>query len=250
MDSVSTSIEAGIATITLARGKVNAINEPVAEKLKITFEEMSANDEVKSVILTGQGQFFSFGLDIPEFLSYSKESFQRFVNKFADLYTYMFLFPKPLIAALNGHTIAGGFMIATACDYRIMVSGKSRISLNEINFGSSLFPGSVELLRYCVGSRLAERIAYTGTMYTAESALEMGLIDEVSSPEELTDDALGIAEDLGARSAPAFASIKMLLRNETGRRMREQDRLYAAEIVDIWYSENTWKQLEKIRIHE
>jgi len=66
------------------------------------------------VVLTGRDRFFSFGLDIPEFLSYSKPDFIRFVTKFADLYTYVFLYPKPVLAALNGHTIAGGCMLATA----------------------------------------------------------------------------------------------------------------------------------------
>jgi enoyl-CoA hydratase/carnithine racemase len=111
---------------------------------------LAADADVKAVVLSGKGNFFSFGLDVPEFLQYAKDDFIRFVTKFADLYTYIFVYPKPVIAALNGHTVAGGCMLATACDYRVMVSGKARISLNEIKFGSSLFPAALNL-KYCTG---------------------------------------------------------------------------------------------------
>lgn len=248
MDFVHRSIDENIATVRLSRGKVNAVNEQTAEELKTCFEELAADPEVKAVVLTGSGPFFSFGLDIPEFLGYTKESFIRFVTKFADLYTFVFLCPKPVIAALNGHTIAGGCMLATACDFRLLVTGKARISLNEINFGSSLFPGSAEMLTYCVGHRNAELVAYTGAMYSAEEAKALGLVDRTPSEENLMDLAREVAKEFAARYSPAFESIKKLLRAETGERMKDMDRRYRDEMVDIWYSEATWKQLQNIKI--
>lgn len=248
MDFVQLSIDGNIATVRLTRGKVNAVNEQTAEELKACFEQMAADPEVKAVILTGTGPFFSFGLDIPEFLGYTKESFIRFVTKFAELYTLIFLCPKPVIAALNGHTIAGGCMLATACDYRLLVSGKARISLNEINFGSSLFPGSAEMLTYCVGHRNAELIAYTGAMYTAEEAKDLGLVDRIPAEENLMSAAVEVAKEFAARYGPAFESIKKLLRAETGDRMRAMDLRYRDEMVHIWYSEETWEQLRNIKI--
>ena len=146
MSFVCVSTDGGLATVTLSRGKVNALNEPMIEQISGGLEGLENDDAVKAIILTGQGKFFSFGFDIPGFLSYSRDAFTRFVTKFTNLYTYMFLFPKPIVAAVNGHAIAGGCMLATACDHRIMVSGRARISLNEIGFGSSVFAGSVEML--------------------------------------------------------------------------------------------------------
>ena len=168
MEFVETSIDQHIAKVVLSRGKANAINEALADELRRSLEELAADADVKAVVLSGKGNFFSFGLDIPEFLKYAKDDFIRFATKFANLYTYIFLYPKPVIAALNGHTVAGGCMLATACDYRIMITGKARISLNEIKFGSSLFPGSVEMLKCCVGNRNAELVAYMGAMYSAK----------------------------------------------------------------------------------
>ncbi len=249
MNFIIKSVQSNIARIVLNRGKVNPINEAFTEELQNTFNEMESDSEVKAVIITGRDKFFSFGLDIPEFLGYSKDDFIRFVTKFANLYTQIFTFPKPVIAALNGHTVAGGCMLASACDYRIMVTGKSKISLNEINFGSSLFPGSAVMLKYCVGHRNAETVAYTGGMFSAEEAKNLGLIDEIVTEEELEQSAMKVATLLGQKNARAFASIKMLLRTEISEQMREQDNKYRDEMVDIWYSEETWKQLQNIQIH-
>jgi len=246
---VAQSINENIALVKLQRGKVNAINEALTEELKGCLEKLAADSAVRAVILTGEGSFFSFGLDIPEFLTYPKESFKRFVEKFADLYTSIFMFPKPVLAALNGHTVAGGCMMATACDYRVMVSGKARISLNEINFGSSLFPGSAEMLKYCAGHRHAELIAYTGAMYSAEEAKDLGLVDQVVSEEKLSESVIQMAREFAKRYGPAFESIKRLLRADTAERMKHQDRILRDEMVDIWYSEQTRKQLQNIKIH-
>ncbi len=248
MEFVRISFEGGIALIELARGKVNAISEAFTEELHLRLEEIEKDSGVRTVILTGSGKFFSFGLDIPEFLNYPKESFQKFVGKFADLYTYLFNYPKPVIAALNGHTVAGGFMLATACDYRIMVSGSSRISLNEITFGSSLFPGSAVMLAYCVGNRNAEKIALSGKMYSAEEALTIGLVDQVTDEDKLAIKAQETAQDFVKLEGPAFRSIKNLMRGPVAEEMRRQDKLYRDEMIDIWYSEDTWRRLQNIKI--
>ena len=126
MSFVREQHQAGIATLTLSRGKVNALNEPMVEEIHRSFENMGKDPDVKAVILTGEGKFFSFGFDIPEFLGFPRESFARYLKKFTDLLTYMFVFPKPVVAALNGHAVAGGCMLATTCDYRLMVSGKAK----------------------------------------------------------------------------------------------------------------------------
>jgi Delta3-Delta2-enoyl-CoA isomerase len=249
MDFLTTTTKNHIATVALNRPKVNAINEPAAEQIKACLMELAADPGVKAVILTSSGPFFSFGLDIPEFLGYAKADFIRFVTKFADLYTYLFRFPKPVIAALNGHTIAGGCMLASACDLRIMVTGKSKISLNEINFGSSLFPGSAVMLQYCVGYRNAEHVALTGAMFSAEEARGLGLVDQVVSEEALKDAALVAAKDYAQRYGPAYESIKMLLRRDVSEKMKRKDERYRDEMVDIWYSEQTWKRLQNIKIH-
>ena len=249
MSSIQISTSGGIATVTLNRGKVNAFNESMVEEIQSCFEELRKDQTVRAIILTGQGKFFTFGFDIPEFLSYSKESFIRYLTKFTALYTYVFLLPKPVIAALNGHTIAGGCMLALACDYRMMVSGKAKISLNEITFGSSVFAGCVEMLNFCTGSRNAQKILYSGAMLSAEEAEEFGLVDQITSQGNLIADVRKFAEDFTRKESAAFQSIKTLLRRPVAENMIRREKDSVHEFADIWYSERTWKNLQEIKIH-
>jgi 3,2-trans-enoyl-CoA isomerase len=221
----------------------------VIDEMADCFGMLADDHEVKAVIITGAGKFFSFGFDIPEFLRYTKVDFVRYLTKFTDFYTFLFLYPKPVVAALNGHTIAGGCMIAIACDYRIMVSGKAKIALNEINFGSSLFAGSVEMMKLLLGQRKAEEAAYSGAMYAAEEAYQRGLIDRISTEEALESDARNVALMYASRDGVAFKSIKNLLRKSAAEDMRRRERDSIREFVDIWYSESTWKTLQEKTIY-
>ena len=239
----------GIATLTLRRGKVNAINGIVVEQLRESLERLEQDPNARVVVLTGAGPFFSFGFDIPEFLSFSREQFGEFLTGFTDLYTYAFLYPKPIVAALNGHTIAGGCMLALACDYRIMARGKAKIALNEMSFGSSVFAGSVEMLRFWVGGANATSILVSGGMYAADGALSLGLVHEATTEDELVNRAGQVASELASKYPPAYASIKSLLRSSIVNEMKRHERESIRAFVDIWYSESTWANLKDIRIY-
>lgn len=249
MSFIHVSRDGEIATVTLSRGKVNALNEPMVEELTEAFQNLEKDDTVNSVILTDSGKFFSFGFDVPEFQNYAKSDFIRYLKKFTHFYTYLFLFPKPVVAALNGHTIAGGCMLATACDYRLMVSGKAKIALNEITFGSSVFAGSVEMLRFCAGSRNAQSILYSGAMYSAEEAFELSLVDQVSSETALAEDARRVALEFAQKDSSAFSCTKHLLRKSVAEEMIKREKDGILEFVDIWYSEQTWEKLKEIMIY-
>ncbi len=250
MSLVQLSRHDGIAVVTLQRGKVNALNPSGVAELRGCFEELSGDDSASAIILTGAGPFFSFGFDIPELMDFTKEEFTRFLESFTGLYREIFTTPKPVIAALNGHTIAGGCMLACACDYRVMVQGRARIALNEVTFGASVFAGSVEALTACVGQRNAERILLSGSMLSAEEASALGLVDRVAAPEEVQSLAHETAADLGSRDPVAFGSIKALLRDPIAQRMRDHEAASIRAFVDIWYSDGTRAKLAEIRIRE
>jgi enoyl-CoA hydratase/carnithine racemase len=249
MEYVSRTDREGIAGVVIRRGKVNAFNDAVIDEMSRTFAELALDPSVRAITLTGTGKFFSFGFDIPQFLGYNKEQFTRYLTSFTRLYREIFLHPKPVVAMLNGHTIAGACMIATSCDYRVMVTGKARISLNEINFGSSVFAGAVEMLKLLVGNRNAESVLYSGAMYTAEEAHRMGLVDQVVSEADLEDDAGKVAREYAARDPDAFRSIKGLLRRAAAEQMEKSERDSIEEFVRIWYSEKTWARLQGKTIH-
>jgi len=248
MHFVEVSKEEQVATVVLSRGKVNALNEALVEELKTCFEELADDEDVRAVILTGRGKFFSFGLDIPELLPYSKEAFSEFMARFTDLYTQIFLFPKPVVAALNGHAIAGGCMLATAGDCRIMAEGRAKIALNEILIGSTVLTGAVEILKACVGHRNAETILYSGFMYTAEEALALGLIHHKTSAENLYPEARRIALEFAETDPAAFRGVKLLLRKPLADQFIPREAQSISQFVDIWYSESTRKKLSEVKI--
>ena len=101
------------------------------DELRHVFDELAEDPAVRAVVLSGRGSFFSFGWDVPEFLSWPRERFTGFLESFTTLYLSMFQFPKPLVCAINGHAIAGGCMLAMACDERLMVTGRARIALTK-----------------------------------------------------------------------------------------------------------------------
>lgn len=248
MNFVEVSKKEGIATLTLCRGKVNALNGEVVDQIRETLLNIETDPGIWAVILTGKGSFFSFGFDVPEFLSYSRDEFSDYLKNFTRLLSYIFMYPKPIVAALNGHTMAGGCMLSLACDQRIMAAGRGKISLNEISFGSSVLAGSTEMLRACAGNANAQEILFSGAMYSAEQAKEMGLVDHVVQEQDLTELSEKIAGQLGKKPSAAFASIKLLLRKPVVQAFEEKEEDAIKEFVKIWYSDATWENLKKITI--
>ncbi len=244
---VTVQRDGDLALVVLDRGKVNAIDERVVEQLDGALSVVENAESVRAVVLIGSGKFFSFGFDIPAFMDHSPEAFTHFLETFTALYTRLYMFPRPVVAALNGHAIAGGCMLALACDRRIMAAGRGKISLNEITFGSSVFAGCVEMLRKIVGQQNAERVLATGGLWLPEQALELGLVDEVVPPSRLRETAVGAARGI-AGDAVVFRSMRKMLRGPIAETMRRREAASIREFVEIWYSEATRERLRKIEI--
>ncbi len=248
MDSVCLERQRDVAILTLARGKVNALDEPMVRSIQEHLGSLEHDRETRAVVLTGQASFFSFGFDVPALYDCSPGDFARFLRTFTGLYRSLFVFPKPVVAAVNGHAVAGGCMLATTADYRIMATGKARISLNEITFGAALFAGSVEMLIGLLGQRHAETVALAGAMYSAEGAQAIGLIDEAVPPEAVVPRAVEKASEMAGRDLVAFAAIKHLLRGPIAERMTLGEASSIQRFVEIWYSPSTREHLRAIRI--
>jgi enoyl-CoA hydratase/carnithine racemase len=129
-----------------------------------------------------------------------------------------------------------------------MATGKAKISLNEVTFGSSVFAGSVEILRCVTGHRKAEEIAFSGKMYSAEEAMALGLVDEVAEPDTVLPRAQAIATEMAARDALAYAAIKKLLRDPVAEQIRRTEAESIRRFVEIWYSPSTREQTKGIVI--
>lgn len=248
MKYVQLSIDESIATVTLARGKVHAIDEELLAELTDLLPRLADDNAVSAVVLTGQGKFFSFGLDVPNLYDHTPEQMTRFIQRFCQFYHDLFLFPKPVVAAVNGHAIAGGCVLALACDYRIMALESARIGLNEVTFGASLFAGAIEMLRFAAGSQNAQTVLLTGKMFSAQEASQLGLVHEFAPEANVSAQAGQKAQELARNAGPHFTSLKRLIRKPIADDwcMREQDSI--REWIDIWYSPLTREKIKSIQI--
>lgn len=167
------------------RGKSNAINAEMVAELHQMVKNIENDDLIAGLILTGKDGFFSAGLDLIELYNYDEETIKSFWINFLDLVTTLVSFKKPMIAAISGHSPAGGCVLALCCDYRIMAEGKFIIGLNEVPVGIIVPAGIFHLYSFWLGQHNAYRFLLEGKLMHTQEALSFGLIDEVVNPESI-----------------------------------------------------------------
>lgn len=185
MNTINVTIKDRLALITLNRGKSNALNRELITELSDMLHNISNDDNIKGVIITGREHFFSAGLDLIELYGYNEEEAKSFWHLFLDFTAKIIAFKKPLVAAINGHSPAGGCVIALACDARVMAEGKYIIGLNEVPVGIIVPESIFKLYSFWLGKGNAARSLLEGKLFSPEEALEIGLVDELVNPDSI-----------------------------------------------------------------
>lgn len=185
MNTIEVSIKDGLAIITLNRGKSNSMNREMVTELSDMLHNIENDANIGGVLITGKEHFFSAGLDLIELYNYSEEEAKDFWHVFLNFVAKITAFRKPLVAAINGHSPAGGCVIALACDARVMAEGKYIIGLNEVPVGI-IVPNSIfNLYAFWLGKANATRNLLEGKLFNPEEALNVGLVDELVKPESI-----------------------------------------------------------------
>lgn len=185
MNTIKVNIKDKIAVLSLNRGKSNAINAEMVAELNQMVKNIENDDSIAGLILTGKDGFFSAGLDLIELYNYDEETIKNFWIDFLNLVTRLVSFKKPMIAAISGHSPAGGCVLALCCDYRIMAEGKFIIGLNEVPIGIIIPESIFHLYSFWLGQANAYRFLLEGKLMHTQQALSTGLIDEVVNPESI-----------------------------------------------------------------
>ena len=185
MNTIKVNIKDKIAVLSMNRGKSNAINAEMVTELHQMVRNIENDDSIAGLILTGKDGFFSAGLDLIELYNYDEETIKKFWIDFLDLITTLVSFQKPMIAAISGHSPAGGCVLALCCDYRIMAEGKFIIGLNEVPIGIIIPESIFHLYSFWLGQANAYRFLLEGKLMHTQQALSTGLIDEVVNPESI-----------------------------------------------------------------
>jgi 3,2-trans-enoyl-CoA isomerase len=201
MNTIKVNIKDRLAIITLNRGKSNAMNREMITELTDIFQNIAADDHIGGVMITGQEKFFSAGLDLMELYHYNEEEVKSFWQLFFKFAATITAFKKPLVAAINGHSPAGGCVIALACDARVMATGKFIIGLNEVPVGI-MVPNSIfKIYAFWIGQANANRSLLEGKLFSPEEALQIGLVDEL-----VNGDSILTAAERRVRKYMAFES--------------------------------------------
>lgn len=196
------------AVITINRpDKLNALNKATIQELHDALAALSADADVRVVIITGAGQkAFVAGADISEFASFGVEEGRALAAQGQELlFDFIENFPKPVIAAVNGYALGGGLELAMACHIRI-AANNARLGLPEVTLGLIPGYGGTQRLAQLVGKGKALEMILSAAMIQADEALAWGLVNKVTSQEELMDEVQALADAMVKNSPSALAA--------------------------------------------
>jgi len=225
----------GIVTVRLAHGKASALD---VELLQALSAELDAAAEARALVLTGTGSIFSAGVDLFRMTNEGEEYVRRFFPLLTDCIRRLFVYPRPMVVAANGHSIAGGGLMILCGDYRLMAEGSARVGVPELLVGVPFPAAPLEVVRWAVRPELLQTLVYGGRTFTPDEALTQGLVDELSPADALLDRAREAAARLAALSPQVFRITKQRLRGEAAERMA-RDPGYDAAALALWSAPET-----------
>lgn len=230
---IDSKIIDGIAVLTMTHGKANALDIEFCGALAARFEDLRKAD-ARAVVLTGQGKIFSAGVDLKRLSAGGADYIRRFLPELHRLYEAAFFHPKPVVAAINGHAIAGGCVLACCADRRIMARDAGRIGVTEILVGVPFPALAFEVVRFAVPPRYLPEFTLSGATYATDEALRRGWVDEVAEPGKLIDDAIAAARQMSQLSPAAFSQTKLQVRQPVTERLQRSGEATDRVVTDIW----------------
>lgn len=227
---IETSQLDGVTLVQLDRPPVNALDTELNQAIAATFGQLTG-----PVVLTGTGRCFSAGVDLRAIVEGGPDYTGRFLESLIAGFLAVFDYPAPVVAAVNGHALAGGCVIAMAADVRYMAAGT--IGITEIAVGVPFPISAIEICRHVMGTS-ATAAALSGAAVSAEEALRRGWVDAVASPDELLDVATARARTLGSLAPDTYAFTKQQL-HRPARAAIDAGAEEDAHVARSWRSEQT-----------
>ncbi|MGH3759273.1 enoyl-CoA hydratase/isomerase family protein [Actinophytocola sp.] len=230
---IETIDEAGIAVLRLNHGPVNALDLELLAALPGALADVAG---APAVVLTGAGRCFSAGVDLKRIVDGGPAYVAEFLPALSTAALALFDHPRPTVAAVNGHALAGGCVLAAACDVRLMSAGT--IGLTELAAGVPFPTVPLEIMRHAAGP-VADRLVLTADTVDPAAAHAAGLVGAVVAPEELLGEAVRRAGRLAATPADVYALSKEQLHRPTRQRIDAGRPLDDPRVLELWSSPAT-----------
>jgi enoyl-CoA hydratase/carnithine racemase len=228
--------QGSVAIMRLDQGRVNALDAPLLEEFVKVLDSVEGSD-ARAVVLTATGRVFSAGLDLQQVVDGGPGYLDQVIPRLVSALGRLFSFPLPVVAAVNGPAVAGGCVLACACDRRILVD-RGRIGASELLVGVPFPVTALEILRWACGDH-TEEVVLGGKIYGSDEALSVGLAHEIVAAEGLIDRALVVAGELGALAPGAFRLAKAQLRRPVVERIAADGPVVDPEVSSLWSTEET-----------
>lgn len=230
---IETTDESGIAVLRLNHGPVNALD---LEILAAVPGALAAVADARAVVLTGAGRCLSAGVDLKRIVAGGADYVAEFLPALSTAALALFDHPRPTVAAVNGHALAGGCVLAAACDLRLMAGGT--IGLTELVAGVPFPTVPLEIMRHATGPA-ADSLVLTGRTMDADAARTIGLVDDVVTADDLLATAIERATRLAAAPAEVYALSKAQLHRPTRQRIDANRPLDDPRVLELWSSQRT-----------
>lgn len=231
---ISVETDGQVAVVTMAHGKANALDTGFCRAVAEQFGEVARGGH-RAAVLTATGQIFSAGVDLLQVRDGGRDYLDEFLPALSEAFLAVFDCDLPVVAAVNGHAIAGGAILTSACDHRVMNAGHGRIGVTELLVGVPFPVTPLEILRFAVGTPRLKELTYFGRTYPASEALDLGLIDEAVPGDEVLPRALAVAAELAALPAEALRHTRRQLRRPA-LDLIERERATDAVVHRMWDS--------------
>lgn len=235
-----------LPVLRLSRPKANALNLAFIEEITRVFTTLAHEEEVKAVVLTGEGNFFSAGLDVVEIAQYDVARSEEFWHAFARMVEALALFPKPFVCAINGHSPAGGCIMAICADHRVMAEGPFTIGLNEVPVGIVVPEPIYVLYAMWVGNGRAYQYLISGRLLSPEEAHKAGLVDVLVPQAQVLETALNLASQYEKLDPETFRKTKLNLRKAFVRSLESGFEETYGETLRHWWSPGARAALQNL----
>jgi enoyl-CoA hydratase len=216
--TVTKSVVEETLLLTIDRPPVNALDLDAIAALEQTFAVATQESPRGGVVLTGSGAVFSAGVDTRAYAGYSHEQRQVLVRAITQMAAQLLAIPVPVVAAVNGHALGGGFVLMLACDYRIGADVQAaRLGMTEAQAGIPFPAGPLEVMRHELAPELLRRLTLSSAVLSMRELLEARTIDELCAIRDLKSKSLAKAKSLAAQ--PAFRAVKRQIRGGLAQRL-------------------------------
>jgi enoyl-CoA hydratase len=243
LDVIDVETNSGIAVLKMRHGKVNAMDLEFCQALISELRKLKTGD-CRAAILTGNDRVFSAGVDLVRLVREEPVYLETFLPVLIECFQTIFQFPKPLVAAINGHAIAGGCILASACDYRVAHS-KVRIGIPELRVGVPLPSIAIEIIRFAVATEALQAMVNVGRNYRGDEAVQVGLADQIVASEEVLDSAMAAAKEFLTIPPSVFFISKKQLRAPANRNVHSNEKEFESLVFELWHSDEIQDVIKK-----